>query len=445
MTEAPSNHPPSPEIVAQELEKGKSIQEDPVITILFFATNFAPPRDDVEKSPAGVDQGFIYHDEEDSPIRPEETLGDYYYRSYSEKKASVVQAPVWKLKQGVIHPAEVKFQEECSHDQTYHAYLEETTSSTSTTHCIVRQWRNMHKELVNFKASKKEVSEEKAKVAMLRSKLEADQAKSENEQKTEEWSTVGWKRKAESEAALLLEERKCWREICEKDNSEKIGLRNSINNLKAEIDKLKKEKTEAEAARDEARSHLERSEHREVQTCATLALRNKEIEELTSWLSDQEQTKAELESANKDLQLERVKKAETSRRLAETEEKLENSETARVTAESLVEPFKDDMLWMKHHGIINVANSILNSIDLDQTVASLMVTGRSDGNTQGYTECTQHVNDALKVDWDNSRAFTCGVDTGAAHATAKIEYINLRLHVMDLVTAALQSDDLWRN
>ncbi|KAJ0776568.1 hypothetical protein HanRHA438_Chr02g0057351 [Helianthus annuus] len=160
-----------------------------------------------------------------------------------------------------------------------------------------------------------------------------------------------------------------------------MGLRNGINNLKTEIEKLKKEKTEAGSARDEARSHRERIEPREVQTYATLALRNKEIEELTSLLSDQEQNKAELESAKKDLQLERVEKGETSRRLVETEEKLENSETARVTAESLVEPLKGDMLWMKHHGIINVANSVLNSIDLDQTVASLMVTTRNDGYT----------------------------------------------------------------
>ncbi|KAJ0800177.1 hypothetical protein HanPI659440_Chr03g0099991 [Helianthus annuus] len=305
----------------------------------------------------------------------------------------------------------------------------------------MREWRSMHKEWAAFEASKKEASEEKAKVALLRAKLEADQAKFESEQKTEEWSVAGWKRKAESEAALLSEERKRWREICEKDNSEKMGLRNRINNLKAKIEKLNKEKTEAEAARDEARSHRERSEQREVQTCATLALRNKEIEELTSLLSDQEQTKAELESAKKDLQLERVEKAKTSRRLAETKEQLENSETAQVTEESLVETLKGDMLWMKHHRIINVANSVLNSIDLDQTVANLMVTAHNDGYTQGYTECTQHVNDALKVDWDNSRSAIHGVDTEAAHAAAKTEYNNLRLPVMDLVVAALESDD----
>ncbi|MFS8002587.1 hypothetical protein Hanom_Chr13g01203791 [Helianthus anomalus] len=386
--------PKSLEVVAHEPEKGKPIQEDPVITIPFSAASSAPVN--VERSQAG-DQGFFTHDEEDFPIRTEETPGDYYYRSYFEKRASDIHAPVWKLKQ------------ECSHDQTYHAYLEETASSTSTTHRIVHEWRSMHKEWAAFEVSKKEASEEKARVALFRAKLEADQAKFESDQKTEEWSPAGWKRKAEAEAALLSEERKSWREIYEKDNNEKMGLQNGINNLKAEIEKLKNEKAEAEAARVEARSHRESSEQREVQA------------ELTSLLSDQEQIKAELESAKKDLQLERVEKDETSRRLVETEEKLENSETARVTTESLVEPLNDDMLWMKHRGIISVANYVLNSIDLDQTVAHLLVTARNDGYAQGSA--------------------THGVNTEAAHAAAKTEYNNLHPPVMDLVTAALQADD----
>ncbi|MFS7917212.1 hypothetical protein Hanom_Chr03g00186421 [Helianthus anomalus] len=220
----------------------------------------------------------------------------------------------------------------------------------------------MHKEWDVVEASKKEVVEEKAKIAVLRAKLEADQAKFESDQTTEEWSATGWMKKAEAEAAQLAEARKRWKEICEKDNNEKRTLRTDVNNLKAEIERLKKEKAEAETARDEARSHRERSEQREVQTCATLALRNTEIEELTSLLTDQEQTKAELESAKKDLQLERIEKAEVVRRLAENEEKLESSETARVTTTSLVEPLKNDMLWMQHHGIISVSISILLNI-----------------------------------------------------------------------------------
>ncbi|MFS8003818.1 hypothetical protein Hanom_Chr13g01218341 [Helianthus anomalus] len=105
-------------------------------------------------------------------------------------------------------------------------------------------------------------------------KLEVDQAKFENDRKTKEWSVAGWERKAEAEASLHSKEH-------------------------AEIEKLKKEKADAEAAWDEARSHRERSERREVHTCATLALRDKEIEELIALLSEQEQLKAEVESAKK--------------------------------------------------------------------------------------------------------------------------------------------------
>ncbi|MFS7953497.1 hypothetical protein Hanom_Chr07g00619391 [Helianthus anomalus] len=260
--------------------KRKSIQEDLVITIPFFAATSTLVN--VEKSPSGVDQGFFT---EESPIRPEETLGDYYYRSYLRR-----ELPIFMRLYG---------------------------SSSKAIPFLIGRFV-----VIGYKASKKEASEEKARVALLRAKLEVDQAKFESEQKTEEWSTAGWKRKVESETALLSRERRRWREICEKDNNEKMGRRNNINNLKVEFEKLNKEKTEAEAARDEERSHRERSEQREVQTCATLALKNMEIDELTSLLSDQEQIQAELESAKKVLQLERVKKVETSRRLAETKGKL---------------------------------------------------------------------------------------------------------------------------
>ncbi|MFS7929732.1 hypothetical protein Hanom_Chr04g00335971 [Helianthus anomalus] len=300
--------PKSPEVVARDPEKGKSVPEDPVITVPTSATTSASVH--VVRSPSG-DQGFFPHNEEDSLIRMEETPRDYYYRSYSDKKASEIHTSVWKQKkgdtfsdwqvcrdwlQGTFPPVEVKFQEDHSHDQSYHAYLEEVASFTSTTHRIVREWRK------------------EARVALLRAKLETEQAKFESDRKTEEWSAAGWKRKVEAETALLSEERKRCREICEKDNNEKMGLRNAINNLKeeieklkkqdAEIEKLKKEKADAEAACDEARSHRERSEHREVRTCATLAHKDKEIDELTSLLFEQEQIKVELESVKKDLQLE---------------------------------------------------------------------------------------------------------------------------------------------
>ncbi|KAJ0793606.1 hypothetical protein HanOQP8_Chr01g0031251 [Helianthus annuus] len=113
----------------------------------------------------------------------------------------------------------------------------------------------------------------------------------------------------------------------------------------------------------------------------------------------------------------------------------------RVTAESIMDPLINNMLWMQHHGVINIVNSILNSIELDESVAKLMVTECHDGYAQGYEECALHVTNALKIDWDTSRSATSGVDTNAVFAVAKKDYNNLRVPVMDLVTDALWQEN----
>ncbi|KAJ0864259.1 hypothetical protein HanPSC8_Chr12g0539841 [Helianthus annuus] len=329
--------------------------------------------------------------------------------------------------QGILPPGEVKFQEDQSYEQSYQSYFAETASHVSTTHRIVREWYSMHKEQKSFIAAQKKFAKDDRRLAQLMAKLEADQAKFETERKTEEWSVAGWRRKAEAEAALLSEERKNWRKF-----AKRIMLRKQTFDV--EVEKLKKEKADAEAALAEARSHRERSEQREVQAFATLALRDKELKELTSLVSDQEQLK-------KDLELAHSENTETSRRLTEVEEKLENSETARVTAESELEPLKNDMAWLKDRGIACVAESVLNSEELDKTVANLVVAARRDGYAQGYAECSQHVNSALKVNWNKSKSATFGVNTAAALASMKTEFNNLQLPVMELINVALQSDD----
>ena len=84
---------------------------------------------------------------------------------------------------------------------------------------------------------------------------------------------------------------------------------------------------------------------------------------------------------------------------------------------------------------------MLNSEELDKTVANLVVAARRDGYAQGYAECSQHVNSALKVNWDDSKSATFGVNTGVALASMKTKFNNLQLPVMDLINVALQSDD----
>ncbi|KAM0056140.1 hypothetical protein Hdeb2414_s0006g00214601 [Helianthus debilis subsp. tardiflorus] len=134
---------------------------------------------------------------ESSPIRPEETLGDYYYRTYLENIAYEIHAPVWNLKkgdtfsdwrvchdwfQGIFPPGEIKFQESRPHEQTY----QEAASHASTTHRIVREWHSMHKDWAAFKISQKKVVDDESRIAQLKAKPEADQAKFEADRKTEE-------------------------------------------------------------------------------------------------------------------------------------------------------------------------------------------------------------------------------------------------------------------
>ncbi|MFS7927534.1 hypothetical protein Hanom_Chr04g00310291 [Helianthus anomalus] len=87
-----------------------------------------------------------------------------------------------------------------------------------------------------------------------------------------------------------------------------------------------------------------------------------------------------------------------------------------------------------------VVESVLNSEDLDKTLARLVVAARKDGYSQGYAECSQHVNSSLEVDWDISKSATYGVNTGAELTALKTEFNNLQLPVMDLINVALQSD-----
>ncbi|MFS8034777.1 hypothetical protein Hanom_Chr17g01585191 [Helianthus anomalus] len=99
------------------------------------------------------------------------------------------------------------------------------------------------------------------------------------------------------------------------------------------------------------------------------------------------------------------------------------------------------MLWLKEHGIASVAESVLNSGELDKTVAHLLVVARNDGYAQGYAECSHHVANALKVDWDTSKSATHGVNTKAALAAVKSQFHTLQLSVMDLINVALHSEE----
>ncbi|MFS7931761.1 hypothetical protein Hanom_Chr04g00359771 [Helianthus anomalus] len=69
--------------------------------------------------------------------------------------------------------------------------------------------------------------------------------------------------------------------------------------------------------------------------------------------------------------------------------------------------------------LLFVAESVLNSEELDKTVMRLVVAERNNGYAQGYVECSYHVVNTLKFDWDTSKSATHGVNKDVALAAAK--------------------------
>ncbi|KAJ0592349.1 hypothetical protein HanRHA438_Chr03g0111961 [Helianthus annuus] len=92
-----AGNPKTPEFVAQDSEKGKTAEDIHVTTSPFVAAGFMP--ENIEKISV-KDQGSFSDADRNSPIRPDETLGDYYYRTCSEKNASEIHVLVWNLKKG---------------------------------------------------------------------------------------------------------------------------------------------------------------------------------------------------------------------------------------------------------------------------------------------------------------------------------------------------------
>ncbi|KAM0056928.1 hypothetical protein Hdeb2414_s0006g00224281 [Helianthus debilis subsp. tardiflorus] len=97
-----------------------------------------------------------------TPIGPEDTLGDIYYKIYTEEARgdAPYQAP-WGLKQkdtflefgpcrdwflNSFPPGEVNRQRAHTHDGLYHAYVVGEANTHAANHQIVRKWRTMVKE-----------------------------------------------------------------------------------------------------------------------------------------------------------------------------------------------------------------------------------------------------------------------------------------------------------
>ncbi|MFS7888648.1 hypothetical protein Hanom_Chr00s000001g01597671 [Helianthus anomalus] len=188
-------------------------------------------------------------------IGPKDTVGDICYKTYTEETRGNAphQAP-WGLKQkdtflefdacrdwflNSSPPGEVNHQRARSHDGLYQAYVVREANTHAANHQIVREWRTMVKERVEWKKYREHLVRQVKDFEKAKAAFAEEKAKFEADRKSEEWGREGLRGKLRAAEDLLAKERVEWKKICEKDNQRMYAARAKITDLEAQVTELK--------------------------------------------------------------------------------------------------------------------------------------------------------------------------------------------------------------
>ncbi|XP_021971262.1 uncharacterized protein LOC110866421 [Helianthus annuus] len=371
-------------------------------------------------------------------IRAKDTLGDIYYKSYTEKERGSAphQAP-WGLKQrdtfqkfgpcrdwflNSFTPGEVNRQRAKTHESLYRTYVIGEANTRAANHQIVREWRTMVRERADWESYRKRMLKRINDFEKSKATFDEEKAKFDADKKAEEWGREGLKNKLQAAEQQLAKEKAEFKRICEKDNERAFAARNKIAELEAKIVELT-----AKVELADVKVQLS-SKDKDLQA------KDVEIAELKRRLNDQIDR---CESLEIDLEAEKVKAATAEEARTVSAAALNVAQTNYSEAQGIVDTLVSEAEWMRSRGVVLVANSILNAGKLDHVVAQ---SACAVGQRGGYLECAQHVEEMFGQEFDVSH---CSVTDQANVELTRAEsaYDNLTLPVMDLVVEALKKDD----
>ncbi|MFS7961293.1 hypothetical protein Hanom_Chr08g00713261 [Helianthus anomalus] len=185
-----------------------------------------------------------------SPIVMEDTLGDIYYKTYTEERGNEAHVNVWGLKQkdtfvdfgacrdwflGTFPPWEVNHQRAHNHESLYRAYVISEANTSAASHQILRDGRTMHREYGSWEKYRERLSAEAKEFEQLKNQLQEEKAAFDKEKKSEEWGREGLISKLQACEELLAKEQKEWLLACDNDNKKMFAARTKITNLEAEV------------------------------------------------------------------------------------------------------------------------------------------------------------------------------------------------------------------
>ncbi|KAM0044378.1 hypothetical protein Hdeb2414_s0010g00352521 [Helianthus debilis subsp. tardiflorus] len=376
-----------------------------------------------------------------SPIGPKDTLGDIYYKSYTEEaRGDAPHRPPWGLKQkdtflefapccdwflNSLPPGEVNRQKARTHNGLYHAYVVGEANTRAANHQIVREWRTMVMEREEWEKYRERLLKHVKYFEKTKAAFDEEKAKFESDRRSEEWGREGLRSKLRAAEELLAKERAEWKKICTKDNEHMYAARAKITDLECQVSELKGKIADVQAAKEETKAELK----------ATISSKNKdlaandvEIAELKRRLEEQVDKSESLEI---DLEAEKGKVVSAEEGRQKAEEARNVSMAALNAAQNnysevlgIVDTLAAEPEWMRGRGVCLIANSILNASKLDGVVAALI-----------DASCT-----VFGQSFDTSH---CSVTDQANVELARAEgaYDHLSLPVMDLVMDALKHDD----
>ncbi|MFS7938178.1 hypothetical protein Hanom_Chr05g00436351 [Helianthus anomalus] len=179
-----------------------------------------------------------------APIGAEDTLGDIYYKTYTEEqRGDTPHQPVWSLKQkdtfvkfgacrdwylSSLPPEEVNRQIARTHEGLYRVYIVGEANARSANHQIVRKWRTMCKERTSWEKYREHLLKEVQAFEQMKNTFAGEKAAFEAEKKAEEWGREGLKNKLQAAEELLSKERAEWKKIREKDNQRMYTARSKL-------------------------------------------------------------------------------------------------------------------------------------------------------------------------------------------------------------------------
>ncbi|KAM0050100.1 hypothetical protein Hdeb2414_s0008g00293711 [Helianthus debilis subsp. tardiflorus] len=99
----------------------------------------------------------------------------------------------------------------------------------------------------------------------------------------------------------------------------------------------------------------------------------------------------------------KLESTEEARKVSQAALNLAQDNYAKVQA--TVEPLINDLSWLQNYGVAHIANSILNSTELDREVVALIVASQAVGHRAGYVECAAHVETAFHTHWGTLHCF----------------------------------------